>query len=1022
MLYGTGYNQDGQLGTGDNSNRNVFTAIPGNWSQMACGGTHTMVLSTGTGKWFGTGSNFNGQLGTGNNLSLVNFTSLPGNWSQMVCGENHTMALSAGTEGVNWTARMTDSTRGWTGIAMSSDGRIQTAVVDNINIGRVYTSYDYGVTWTARMTDSGRLWSSIAMSSDGRIQTAVVYFGQIYTSYDYGVTWTARNSNRGWYDVAMSSDGRIQTACIASGGQIYTSYDYGVTWTARMTDSNRAWFGIDMSSDGRIQTATGGSLIWTSYDYGVTWTARMTDILRNWRQIAMSADGRIQSATDGDRIYTSYDYGVTWTARESSRNWSGIAMSSDGRIQTAADPTVSGGGKIYTSYNYGVTWTARENNRNWWRIAMSSDGTIQTATVNGGYLYTSYATRWFGTGYNSFGQLGLGDNIDKYVFTQLPLSGNWIQIACGHFHTMALSAGTNRLFGTGRNHFGQLGTGDNTERNVFTQITGNWSQVVCGENHTMALSAGTNRLFGTGRNTYGQLGTNDNADTDVFTALTGNWSQVVCGHEHTMAWSAGTNQWFGTGRNNFGQLGLGDNTNRNVFTALTGVWSQVICGSYHTVALSAGTDQWFGTGLNNTGQLGTGDNSNRNVFTAIPGNWSQIACGSGHTMALSAAVTTPTGTPTSTPTVTPTPTNTPTNTPTPSNTSTNTPTPTPTITPTPSVTQNISFRNTNIPYINQGWYNAGNIVNFGSSYYGTLDHVGIAPGNTMANTSGFYSTMNENLTSWTFNLIFSASADAFGRGNISFNPNWICNVNGKLAVVGEITTNLPFFNSILNSLYRTSTDGINWSTNYFPASAMSWSHITNRGTRVIAVANSVNNSINDSRIYYSDNFSSSTPSWTQAYAGFINRADSVRIIDTGTKFFLGNILGIGPTGTSGLSSTNGTSWSPVTYPRSPNGFCFGNGKFIIAAGLSAFVSQDPFSSWTVITSSFDTTCWDVMYSSFYNLYLIPSNNGVYYTSSDGYTWQKTTSVFNTDFYKANETGNKIFLYSGSQTIPIIVSN
>ena len=292
----------------------------------------------------------------------------------------------SGTEGVNWTVR--DSQRDWYDVAMSSDGRIQTATV---TYGLIYTSTDYGVTWTGR--DSSRGWYGVAMSSDGRIQTAVVGAGGggrlIYTSTDYGVTWTGRDSSRFWRDVAMSSDGRIQTATV-NNGLIYTSTDYGVTWTPR--DSQRVWYGVAMSSDGRIQTATvTGGLIYTSTDYGVTWTGR--DSANDWNGVAMSSDGRIQTATansnNNGRPYTSTDYGVTWTRRDSQRTWRDVAMSSDGRIQTA---TVTGG-LIYTSTDYGVTWTGRDSSRGWNGVAISSDGRIMTAVVgNIGRIYTSTAS------------------------------------------------------------------------------------------------------------------------------------------------------------------------------------------------------------------------------------------------------------------------------------------------------------------------------------------------------------------------------------------------------------------------------------------------------------------------------------------------------------------------------------------------------------------------------------------------------------------------------------------------------
>jgi hypothetical protein len=91
----------GQLGIGTYVDTNVFTALTGNWSQMACGYSHTMALSAGTTKWFGAGSNTYGSLGIGNNAPSNVLSAVPGDWSQMFCGEEYTMALSARTENID---------------------------------------------------------------------------------------------------------------------------------------------------------------------------------------------------------------------------------------------------------------------------------------------------------------------------------------------------------------------------------------------------------------------------------------------------------------------------------------------------------------------------------------------------------------------------------------------------------------------------------------------------------------------------------------------------------------------------------------------------------------------------------------------------------------------------------------------------------------------------------------------------------------------------------------------------------
>ena len=145
-----------------------------------------------------------------------------------------------GTAGYYWVPR--DSSRGWQGVASSSDGTKLVAVVFG---GQIYTSTDSGVTWTPR--DSSRNWISVASSSDGAKLVAVVYGGQIYTSTDSGVTWTPRESSRVWFSVASSSDG-TKLVAVVSGDQIYTSTDSGVTWTPR--DSSRNWISVASSSDG----------------------------------------------------------------------------------------------------------------------------------------------------------------------------------------------------------------------------------------------------------------------------------------------------------------------------------------------------------------------------------------------------------------------------------------------------------------------------------------------------------------------------------------------------------------------------------------------------------------------------------------------------------------------------------------------------------------------------------------------------------------------------------------------------
>jgi alpha-tubulin suppressor-like RCC1 family protein len=71
-------------------------------------------------------------------------------------------------------------------------------------------------------------------------------------------------------------------------------------------------------------------------------------------------------------------------------------------------------------------------------------------------------------GFNGNGQLGLGDNINRNVFTQI-LNLKAKQVSAGNKHTAAIDL-NNDVWSFGSNENGQLGLGDNKDRNESTQI------------------------------------------------------------------------------------------------------------------------------------------------------------------------------------------------------------------------------------------------------------------------------------------------------------------------------------------------------------------------------------------------------------------------------------------------------------------------------------------------------------------------------------------------------------------------
>jgi alpha-tubulin suppressor-like RCC1 family protein len=163
-------------------------------------------------------------------------------------------------------------------------------------------------------------------------------------------------------------------------------------------------------------------------------------------------------------------------------------------------------------------------------------------TVNTGGFQAG-ATKTDGTlwmwGNNQYGQLGNNASGVSYSSPiQVGTMTNWKQLACGgQYHTAAVKTdGT--LWTWGFNSTGQLGIGNIISYSSPVQIGSltTWKQVACGQNHSAAIKTdGT--LWAWGYNPNGQIG-NGTAVTYSSPIQVGtltNWKQVTCGYNQTFA-------------------------------------------------------------------------------------------------------------------------------------------------------------------------------------------------------------------------------------------------------------------------------------------------------------------------------------------------------------------------------------------------------------------------------------------------------------------------------------------------------
>ncbi|MDI6788261.1 MAG: hypothetical protein QME51_07810 [Planctomycetota bacterium] len=321
--------------------------------------------------------------------------------------------------------------------------------------------------------------------------------------------------------------------------------------------------------------------------------------------------GQLGDGTSNSSLYTPVQVlpGTTWATVASSPSMiygHTVAIKSDGTLWACGSNYYGQlGDGSYTDKNPPVQIGTAKN---WTAIATGDGHTLALST-------TGTATTLWAWGKNYSGQLGDGTGVDRIVPTKIGTSTNWMAIATGSYHSVALkSDGT--LWAWGNNTSGELGDGTYTVRASPTKIgtATNWSKIACGERHTLAIKTdGT--LWAWGLNDDGQLGDGTTVGKIVPTKIgtATNWSKVAAGPgsftggPHSAGIRTDGSLWT-WGNNDDGKLGDGTEINRSTPTRIGTAtnWADVSCGIYHTIGRKTDGTLW-GWGNSINGQLGTGN-------------------------------------------------------------------------------------------------------------------------------------------------------------------------------------------------------------------------------------------------------------------------------------------------------------------------------------------------------------------------------------------------------------------------------
>ncbi|GAB5466907.1 MAG: hypothetical protein Kapaf2KO_23430 [Candidatus Kapaibacteriales bacterium] len=200
------------------------------------------------------------------------------------------------------------------------------------------------------------------------------------------------------------------------------------------------------------------------------------------------------------------------------------------------------------------------------------------------------------TGANNDGQLGIGEDpfFSSDTLVRVGSENDWTSIESGYGHTLALkSNGT--LWSWGWNTSGQLGLSDTLERNIPTQIgtDSDWVKISTWFVHSGAIKD-DGSLWTWGDNGKGELGFDGEANLPTLVDLGTDWEEISFGSSFSIAKKADGTIW-SCGWNNFGTLGLGNSisdTSRFTQIGSDKDWRDIKSNIYNVLAIKQDGTQW----------------------------------------------------------------------------------------------------------------------------------------------------------------------------------------------------------------------------------------------------------------------------------------------------------------------------------------------------------------------------------------------------------------------------------------------
>jgi alpha-tubulin suppressor-like RCC1 family protein len=452
ILYGWGLNDTGQLGINSTTNKSSPVLVSGpvgaSWTSVTTGGQTTFGI-TKTGLIYGCGYNGNGQLGINSTINRSSPVLVSGptgvSWTSVSAGFSHTMGITTTGLLYSWG----DNFFGQIGI--NSSVSASSPVLVSGPAGTSWTSVSAGADHTMGITTAGLLYGW-GYNNDGQIgiNSTTSVGSPVLVSGPAGASWTSVSAGF-LHTMGITTTGLLYGWGQNTAGQL-GNLDTDITSPVQLTPGT-VWKQVSTANYGyqhMITVGQDGSL------WG--WGNNSFNQVGSGLGVQVSSPTQIGSANTWKQVSAGYKYtlgikldGSLWAwGTDSYGELGGVTGSSPTQIGTLTNWKTAYGGHFFSAAvkTDGTLWVWGRNNYG----QLGNNTTVNTSSpTQVGYLTTwkqvacgygsILATKQDGTiwgwGMNNAGQLG--NNSLAYYSSPIQIGSlsNWKQIATGMSHTVA---------------------------------------------------------------------------------------------------------------------------------------------------------------------------------------------------------------------------------------------------------------------------------------------------------------------------------------------------------------------------------------------------------------------------------------------------------------------------------------------------------------------------------------------------------------------------------------------------------